>query len=133
LLEEDKKEQGMTEKERDATIQCLIKVMGHQLNSMQDQVKEIEHDQKKNQRELEDFEQEIKKHEEQRKLNDLKVELQKLKHTAGAYPVSTRERDPDDPDAYLDEENILDELQNDDKPLDVMELIADNQVMLNRV
>jgi hypothetical protein len=46
--------------------------------------------------------------------------------------MSTNEKDPDNPDVYLDEENILDRLQEEGE-FDILQLISDNQVLLNRV
>jgi len=62
----------------------------------------------------------------------LKVELNKLKAVSGAYKMSTNQKDPDNPDVYLDEENILDRLQEEGE-FDILQLISDNQVLLNRV
>ena len=55
----------------------------------------------------------------------MKVELNKLKAVSGAYKISTNEKDPDNPDAYLDEENILDRLQEEGE-FDIVQLISDN-------
>lgn len=55
----------------------------------------------------------------------MKIELNKLKGISGAYKMSTNEKDPDNPDAYLDEENILDRMQEGDD-FDVVQLISDN-------
>jgi hypothetical protein len=46
--------------------------------------------------------------------------------------MSTNQKDPDNPDVYLDEENILDRLQEEGE-FDILQLISDNQVLLNRV
>lgn len=46
--------------------------------------------------------------------------------------MSTNEKDPENPDVYLDEENILDRLQEEGE-FDILQLISDNQVLLNRV
>lgn len=40
----------------------------------------------------------------------MKAELAKLKHISGAYKISTHNKDPENPDVYEDEENILDKL-----------------------
>jgi hypothetical protein len=67
-----------------------------------------------------EFEQEIKKSEEQRMLNEMKDELVKLKKIAGAYKASN-----DDSSAPVNDENIMERLEAEGE-VDVMQLLADN-------
>ena len=74
-----------------------------------------------------EFDQEIERNKQQRKLNEMKAEAIELKNIAGAYKISAH-----DPDAPVDDANLMDMLQEEGE-VDVMELLADNEVLLKRV
>lgn len=61
---EDKQEQDISEKERKATLDCLLKVMKHNENQIRNQLSNIEKDQKQYDAELKEFEEEILKSEQ---------------------------------------------------------------------
>jgi ABC-type Fe2+-enterobactin transport system substrate-binding protein len=117
---EDKAEQNISESERQATIQCLLKVMKHQEQVIRNQLSNIEADNKRHQAELQDFQKEIVRNQEQRKLNEMKAEVIELKQIAGSYKITA-----EDPDAPVDDDNLMAKLEAEGE-VDVMQLIADN-------
>lgn len=60
----------------------------------------------------------------------MKAELAKVKSIAGAYKLSKKFRDPDDPEAS--EPDIIDRLEEEGET-DLMQVLVDNEVLLKRL
>lgn len=97
--------------QREQTIKCLLKVLNYQLKATEDQANDVLEHAKQNDKEIEEFKQELLEREKQFKLSEMQEALDKAKKVAGSYKPSTEDADED---------------EEVEQRLDIAELIADN-------
>ena len=83
---------------------------------------------------MEDYQREIKEHEDRLKVDEMKKQLERTKKIAGAYKHSTKlvKEDENGELVQVSDDEMDDEVEFEER-IDVVELISDNQVLLNRV
>ena len=83
---------------------------------------------------MEDYQREIKEHEDRLKVDEMKKQLERTKKIAGAYKHSTKlvKEDENGELVQVSDDEVDDEVEFEER-IDVVELISDNQVLLNRV
>ena len=104
--------------QREQTIKCLLKVLNYQIKATEEQAKDVLEHAQRNDKEIEEFKQQLIDKENEFKLSEMNQALEKTKKIAGSYRPSTEQNDDDD---------------EVEQRLDIEEIIADNQVLLARV
>jgi hypothetical protein len=105
----------VTGEEREKTIKCMLKVLKHQVKSVEDQAAELIDHAKVQEKELEEFKMELKRKENEIFRQELQQELELTKKIAGTYKFNS-----------VDGEEIVERL-------DIAEIIVDNEVLMARV
>ena len=131
-LEDDKKLQSVSEEERQKTIKCLLQIMDMQLMQVEEQARDIQEHNKRTENDMKEYERGLRKQEELLKLDEMKCELERAEKIAGGFKKSKKVCFKDESgDIQMVETDSEDD--EDQTPVDVADLLADNEVLIARV
>ena len=82
--------------QREQTIKCLLKVLNYQIKATEEQAKDVLEHAQRNDKEIEEFKQQLIEKENEYKLSEMNQALEKTKQIAGSYRPSTGDNDDED-------------------------------------
>ena len=132
IEEKEEKKENISDEERERTIRCLLKCMEYQMEGVTQQANEIQAAVRRNDQEMKAYEQELRDRANKIRLEEMNQALENTKKIAGAYKYSTKVVREDENGEIVQLSDAEDEVELEER-VDVVELISDNQVLLNRV